>query len=691
MAALHDALKSLSPTTWDEVPAEDSALATYTSNIFSDAELICNSIPPPLSGTPFQDAKPQYSTPNEATGWKDMLPSSARAHPAHDEHESLQKNWGKAMKFSQKENPLGIAVYKMAGHDRHGAWFARRSVHEGMGFNRFKEAMLREFPESLKVQGGPGEGNVRGIGGDQRLERKDVDGVGRLEVYQLSAQFPGPTTPREFIELLLTTDHGMSDKSAAQLEDGRKHIPRSFMIVSKPVTHPEAPGRQGYIRGQYESVELIREIPITPAKSKSTSDLLDSHNETARAGRDRASTLAFTESRGPDAKGEQRDLHRASSKVPEDPELNPVEWMMLTRSDPGGGIPRFMVDRGTPSAMISDLHKWLDWAATLDTKPEEIDDVAQPDAHANGIEEQKALPPINTKIEPPIEPIKKSATMPLPNEVPPQPAGVIAHLTQALEAGIDQYAPTMVSSYLHGQPEDSTQADKRYDSSSSSETDSISDASFMSAEEMRRQSVGIPTDPSDSQLNLTSTPSIENLKQRKDLNDQEKKVLKLAERKDRLDRKLAQKRVDEESRLARAKVQDGNDDAKAQERYARELAKTEAKHKRDMEKLSAKQDKTALKAEEKRRKRDDRDNLSRVARERDEFREQVGLLRREMEILLEQMGDVQRENTILAARVGKLGGPEMLKSVRDEARSRAGSGASAGGRSRASTDQSRKS
>lgn len=33
------------------------------------------------------------------------------------------------------------------------------------------------------------------------------------------------------------------------------------MVVSKPCVHPECPPRPGIIRGQYESVEVVREIP----------------------------------------------------------------------------------------------------------------------------------------------------------------------------------------------------------------------------------------------------------------------------------------------------------------------------------------------------------------------------------------------------------------------------------------------
>jgi hypothetical protein len=93
----------------------------------------------------------------------------------------LQKSWGKPLKLAAKEASMGISVFKMAAHDRHGAWFARTSVHEGLGFSKWKRALMREFPESLAVQGGPGEGNVRGIGGDRRLEDIEVPGLGKLE------------------------------------------------------------------------------------------------------------------------------------------------------------------------------------------------------------------------------------------------------------------------------------------------------------------------------------------------------------------------------------------------------------------------------------------------------------------------------------------------------------------------------
>ena len=94
---------------------------------------------------------------------------------------TLQKEWGKPVKLNAKDNPLGMAVYKLAGKDGNGAWFARRSVHEGLGFKKWKLGLQREFPETLEVQGGPGEGNIRGIGGERRIERRSIEGVGTIE------------------------------------------------------------------------------------------------------------------------------------------------------------------------------------------------------------------------------------------------------------------------------------------------------------------------------------------------------------------------------------------------------------------------------------------------------------------------------------------------------------------------------
>ena len=50
------------------------------------------------------------------------------------------------------------------------------------------------------------------------------------------------------------------------------------MVISRPCEHPECPRRDGFIRGQYESVEFIREIPLKPKKAASTTDLLETYS-----------------------------------------------------------------------------------------------------------------------------------------------------------------------------------------------------------------------------------------------------------------------------------------------------------------------------------------------------------------------------------------------------------------------------
>lgn len=162
-ADLHRALEALAPVHWTDVPLD--ALPRYLTDTFTAGELLCNSVPPPANGEPFHAAKPHHPRPNLARSANDMHASLARAFPPHKHHEELQRHWGKPYKFKAEQNPHAVALYKMAGHDRHGAWFARRSVHEGLGFAQFQKAMRREFPHSLTVPGGPGAGAVRGLAG----------------------------------------------------------------------------------------------------------------------------------------------------------------------------------------------------------------------------------------------------------------------------------------------------------------------------------------------------------------------------------------------------------------------------------------------------------------------------------------------------------------------------------------------
>ena len=162
------------------------------------------------------------------------------------------------------------------------------------------------------------------------------------------------------------------------------------MSISTPCEHSGHPPTGNFVRGQYESVEFIREVPRSK-KAASTTELtgssrsgpsekaiedleLDSADAPTSPGRPRGRTIGFAESRGFEAKGETIDLKADD----EDEGFLPVEWIMITRSDPGGSVPRFLVERGTPGGITSDASKFLDWASkrehTLSVNAEEQQD-----------------------------------------------------------------------------------------------------------------------------------------------------------------------------------------------------------------------------------------------------------------------------------------------------------------------------
>jgi|SRR5690242_13418895 len=201
MAELHKALECLRPKDFSDVPTDN--LKSFLPEILSNAELIANSVPPPPNGTTYESAQRTRTSTQPAINAADLTISEVRRPPPAKEHEALQKSWGKPVKLGGKEAATGMSVYKMAGHDRHGAWFARSSVHEGLGFSKWKRMMQREFPESLEIQGGPGEGNIRGIGGDQRLEDMTVEGIGNLQGTTISVlEYQSETDNEQFTSFL---------------------------------------------------------------------------------------------------------------------------------------------------------------------------------------------------------------------------------------------------------------------------------------------------------------------------------------------------------------------------------------------------------------------------------------------------------------------------------------------------------
>ncbi|KAI1661715.1 hypothetical protein F4813DRAFT_398287 [Daldinia decipiens] len=671
MSSAHEAFKALGPINWDDVPQD--RLDTFFKDACADAQCIIDSIP--VSSSSLQHmGLPRSATDTNLTS----LPN--RDSNLSDRAAQLRKEW-KECKINPRENPLGLDVYKLAAKDGKGAWFARRSVHDGFTFEKWKLGLEKEFDESLKVEGGPGAGSIRGIGADRKIVSQTVEGIGKMRVYQLSAQFPGPTAPRDFIGLLLSSE-SVTDAPGT---------PRHFMLVSKPCVHPECPPRQGYIRGQYESVEFIREIRVEKPlrKTRSSIDLPNdevvammrktteslSREATVRSARQAAEP---TNSEG----GRKRGKTIGSADVGDDREEDDhyetmIEWLMVTRSDPGGSVPRFMIERGTPPGIAGDANKLVKWISSksidyfADSESESNSEDAKPKCEISNAErvdsEKTVTANFTSNTTHHSKAPRPSATRQM-EEVEEQPGsvGVYGMIANALNAAASAAASRIPNPFG---PVNSEDADTSDLTSENREDDSSSIHSFHSLEgEGIAENDDASQKPGESSTQLTpsvtnggaeSTVSSESLTTRSiALSHHEKELRKLEERKRKTEEKLqrAQERAlakrgngDTESQREEAAMQ------KLREKHEREIAKQQEKYQREITKLEAKRASEQKKAEERRRKALEREEKTTLAMELDKMRAERDIAHKQMEILKEQIGELQAQNTKLVARLGREG------------------------------------
>ena len=770
MAALHTALASLSPTAFSDVPnSPPEETAAYLTQAFQNACTVIDSVPLP-SPTELPIPRPRSSTlASNASSSSEISASSFRGDPLDPSNVSLQKEWGKPIKLSAKDNPLGMSVYKASGKDGRGAWFARRSVHEGLGFKKWKQGLQQEFPESLERRGeqaGPGDGNIRGIGGERRVERIVAEGVGTVEVYHLSAQFPGPTTPRDFVTLLLTSDAALPDQ-----RKGRNRS-RHFMVISRPCDHPDCPPRDGYIRGQYESVEFIREIPREKdRKSMSASNLLSAvkteeepanaterdailrsamkqsnlspddlpvddinirpevKTEAVREGRRRGKTISFAGSRGESAKGERHDNPDAG----DDDESNPVEWIMITRSDPGGSVPRFMVERGTPGGIVADASKFLDWACKKEHPEEDAESLQEGGTDHVHVEKQEILhaaelnghsagldgvdgpnetatpdPPMAPKKPAPeatvfkstsssgnIDTITKSTPEPIAHPASTSSSGIIDTVAKAAYASLETYAPQVVLDHLpKHSPSTSLStslASLRSDESDTTATTprppsptrmpSLSTISSVGTWASAEDHFDPPNDGADT-LSTKSSATTPSAKEKAAMTPHEKELAKLQERKRALADKLTKAKEKESKDKAELTSKETERIKKAEEKHAAEVAKQEERYKKEIAKLESKAQKEEQKAAERKKRTEERDERVRLGREMEGVKQRLEGVERERDALRVVVGELQRENTLLVARMGKMEGGEgggVLREIRAQMGNESGGGRSRSG------------
>lgn len=665
----HEPLKALGPIDWAAVTGDD--LKHFLNTTFLHAQTVVDSIPaatkPQQTGRARShtdssvvfDPTSRHHTNTSASA--DASTAAAAAHAAQ-----LQKEW-KEVKIPPRDNPYSMSVYKLAGKDGRGAWFARRSMHEGVSFDKFRLGLETEFGHTLQHTTGPGTGNVRGIGAERKAEHLECDGVGQADVWLLNAQFPGPTTPRDFVTLFLTGTSGGDDKNKSK-------GPRQFMIVSKPCNHPECAPRSAYIRGNYESVELIREIPIEkPLRrvrssvdmrredlqlpSRKTGDMDISQEAVLRAAQKRAEAKSDV---GP---GGERGLSRSLTGLPprdhnedsgagkagEDTEMA-IEWVMVTRSDPGGSVPRFMVEKGTPAGIVTDAGKFLKW---LDTRTEqnledsraEIPDDKSPE---DNVGEATTLRPhhASTSVSRPAPEPSRDA-----EEEEVQPSGFYNMIAGAIGA-----ASSIVTSRLPGVAHSTSGLDSDLQDSDSDSDDS--ELSFASAPEPDVETPLAKVPSGDLSLgggDMASTHSAKSdeSSNKATLSHHEKHLRKLQDR----HKKLAEKMARQQERASQGKSTQGDDGlAKLKEKHEKEIARQEENYRKEVKKMEEKKLKEEKKAEERRKKQQEKDERSNAAMQLEKVKVERDMALKQIDILKEQVGQLQAQNTKLVAQLGKLGG-----------------------------------
>lgn len=668
--AHHEPLKALGPIEWPDVPATD--LKHFLQSTFSSAQTVVDSVPiPPNQAKPSPSGRARSHTDSSVLPNLDTSPNRNRrdhANTTAGDNEAaatsiahatqLQKEW-KEVKVPAKDNPLAISVYKLSGKDGRGAWFARRSLHEGIPFAKFQRGLEIEFGETMKdTSGGPGSANVRGIGAERRVEHmvcEEQGAQGTADIWLLSAQF-GPITPRDFVTLLLT------GSGEAARGSNKSRAPRQYMIVSKPCAHPDCPPRNGLIRGFYESVEIIREVPIEKPlrRTRSSVDMrreefqlsnqqIDGQSLGKEAARRSAARNAMQSS--------EQSLPRSMSAVPPQETEDDsgvemaVEWIMITRSDPGGSVPRFMVEKGTPGGIINDAGRFLRW---LDTKTmqqlEDNDDSIVTDVPADD-EKPPMLPPRERQTPSGLAEQHVTYANTVQDQEPP--TGLYSMITGVLGAASSAVASHLPRiAYTSGQE---TDPDSYPDDSDSDE----SDRSYASAPEPEEASKRMDDKLKSRATDLTSLhsgkseDSAVSSRAVAATTAHEKQLQKLQERYRKLEEKMARQ---QERSIQQGKQKEGSDDStaltKLREKHEREIAKQEENYRKEVKKLEEKRLREEKKAEERRKKEAEKEARGNLAMELERMRVERDIALKQIDILKEQVGDLQAQNTKLVARLG---------------------------------------
>lgn len=470
------------------------------------------------------------------------------------------------------------------------------------------------------------------------------------------------------------------------------------MIVSRPCDHPNCPPRSGFIRGQYESVELIREVlvekPLRRTRSSidlGTEDLKEIIRSSDQERISREAVLrAAKRAVGDEAEseGEQsrtvsfaRSPPRSSEGRNEDDMEMAVEWLMVTRSDPGGSVPRFMVEKGTPGGITSDAAKFMKWLSSRSLKdlteaPETPSGEGREGHEIRLVGEEKAAQvPANTSTQ---DHLPNGDTQHHNEQPPASGTGIYSLLANALGAAGSAVA-SRVAAFA---PPSLTVTDS--DGSDNEDDSNTSDASFASAEEGGSAAANTDTaqepfpapDTASTQsahstfsstttsnaLSRETTPqSHAQTQHEKELRKLQRRMCKAQDKLDRAQARRLAKHGNSNNSNNNSTPEDSTakeDDvviAKLREKHAREQAKQQEKYQRELQRLADKRAAEERKAAERRKKAAEREERANLQMELDRVKAERDVARKEADMLRERVGELQAQNTRLVARLGREG------------------------------------
>jgi hypothetical protein len=397
-------------------------------------------------------------------------------------------------------------------------------------------------------------------------------------------------------------------------------------------------------------VEIIREIPIdldTAAKKRSFS----SADLTVDDGR--KSTSA-------NRPGDEPNAPRA------------IEWLMVTRSDPGGSVPRFLIEKGTPPGIIGDAGKFVTWVSSTTSQdgtyhPREA--VAK-QQHGAGGQDSDAKTNGNASSSLLADKLNNSAA----NSGDGSSSN--AQTSQDYESGYSDWIPSSTGLYgiitgafgvagsiasgLRSQFSNPLSLNSSQDSLTASQpiqeeeenddasnSDASSTRSFASALE---KYMTAERPPIDSILGSISDDS-----KSQHLRASAKDLQKLLERRQKLERDYTDFQERMQTKRLGHREKDAASQAKLREKHDKEVAKQEAKYKREMRKIEEKREQEERKAEERRKKAAERQEKSNLTLELERVRAERDMAMKQIELLRLQVGELQSQNTMLVAKLGRMG------------------------------------